>query len=469
MNITQAINHLLGQFDELPWENMHSLTVSGDAWPENSSQLWQTIQTIHQWLVTHQLGECLVSGYVSGTTDLNMAEAEIEPGDRWTFSIDKNCAAGTTFFFTLEGFERSLIHDKQDPFATLEKIKLCDQFQPFSTYQFTILPIEAIPFLPNQNWSGEDNPRLVVRTFAEAIALPHRVSAWLPIGPVPADHSPIYQCWRRIAIAKLGLVLPHEIIQTESKTEGIEATLKGPRKLKVAIEANVPESPQLFEQLVSAVRWVYESTDHLTSRHDLLIHHLVVEWVTGETWFQGLANHLEEAKRNAADSFRFYLAGETKEVLSSLANLRKAMFDEVSQVSRDVTELVSTLWKDLTLIVGAALINLIPKGVAIQSPEIIYRVVVIFILTHFLFRVSTSLRKQNLSRQEREEWRKRLFKYIEETDYKNLVEKPIQKHLLTFRISAILLFLLYIFLAVSLWNPPDFLVVELDAVPTAFL
>ncbi|MGE0684235.1 MAG: hypothetical protein AB7P69_25420, partial [Candidatus Binatia bacterium] len=456
MNITDAIAELLNflqrQASGAPREDAQSFVVSGDSWPTDASDGWQSMRDVHRWLVGKNLGACNLRGDISGAADFDTQDAGIEPGDRWSFSINKNIEAGEACFLTLAGFVEGL---RKGDLSATRTIRICGNFQPFSTYRAVFLPLEVedVDMQP-EPWKGEDDPRQIVRVLSEGAALPRSIAFWLPCSQTPSDDRDVYRCWRGVAIEKLGLSLPHEIM----KRDGLEVTIKGPRKLTLAVEHETPNTQDLFDQLIPTVRWVYESADHLSSRHDLLIHHLVVEWGDSRQWFKGLTKHLEEARRNAADSFRFYLAGETKEVLASLADLRKAMFDEVTQVSKDITELVSTLWKDLALVIGAVLINLIPKGNELQRPEIIYRVVSGFIIVHFLFRIITSGRQQILSARERDKWKRRLFKYIEESDYKELVDKPITSHLRTFWGSAGILMLLYVSLTITLWNPPSFLI-----------
>lgn len=456
MSITDAIAELLSflqvQGTGAPREDRHSLVASGNSWPEDASGGWQVMREVCLWLGDKHLGTCHLSGEVSGVADFNAPIASIEPGDRWSFSINKNVAVGEAYFFTIAGLVEGL---RNEDLSGARTIRICGNFQAFSTYRAVFLPLEleAVNLLP-EPWKGEDDPRQVVRILSEGVILPRSIAFWLLYGQTPSDDSDVYRCWRGVAIEKLGLSLPHEILNRD----GLEVIIKGPRKLTLAVEREMPNTQELFGQLVATVRWVYESADHLSSRHNFLIHDLVVEWEHSERWFEGLAKHLEEARRNAADSFRFYLVGETKEVLASLADLRRAMFSEVAQVSADVTELVSTLWKDLTLVIGAVLINLIPKGSELHRPEVLYRVVICFIVVHFFFRVVTSWRKQRLNGQERDKWKRRLFRYIEESDYQELVDRPIASHLRTFWGSVMLLALVYTTLGITLWNPPNFLV-----------
>jgi hypothetical protein len=285
------------------------------------------MRDVHRWLVGKNLGACNLRGDISGAADFDTQDAGIEPGDRWSFSINKNIEAGEAYFLTLAGFVEGL---RKGDLSAARTIRICGNFQPFSTYRAVFLPLEVedVGMRP-EPWKGEDDPRQIVRVLSEGAALPRSIAFWLPCSQTPSDDRDVYRCWRGVAIEKLGLSLPHEIV----KRDGLEVTIKGPRKLTLAVEHETPNTQDLFDQLIPTVRWVYESADHLSSRHDLLIHHLVVEWGDSRQWFKGLTKHLEEARRNATDSFRFYLAGETKEVLASLADLRKAMFDEVAQVS----------------------------------------------------------------------------------------------------------------------------------------
>lgn len=297
MTISEALEALALFIDrfksEPPSEDTKSFVVSGNEWPEDAIDAWRSMQCINAWLAENNLGESLLGGQVSGPVDFGAEAASIDPGDRWSYSINKNLETRGTFFLDVDTFRDNL---RTADLSAIRMIRVRDDFEPFTTYGLAILPLlphGAAPAI--EEWKGEDDPRQIVRILSSGVALPHSVAFWLPHPPAPSDDSRTYRAWRAVTIEKLALMLPHEIL----KGATLEAIIKGPRKLSRTIETRGPSDQDLLDMLAATVRWVYESSDQLNSRHDLLMHHLVVEWTDCRTWIAGLATHLEEARRNA--------------------------------------------------------------------------------------------------------------------------------------------------------------------------
>lgn len=414
-----------------------------------------TLRSLDNALEAAGLGACSLSGEIRGEHDLKSVTLSALKGDKQQLRINKTQKNGSLYFFQLEGLASSLLQDSSF-ISRARKVRFAffdsasgqpKDFPPFATAATWFLPWRVDKSSIANEWKGLVDPRKLVRDLTnQPGVLPSDIRPWLLKELEPPASSRVYETWKVAAANHLAYVLPLEI--TTSDAHGNKAvTVKGDRYRTIPV-VSLSDSDSnwgtLFDELHACAKWVYETRQEADSKHTLLNYHLGLQWPDDTNWPDSLP--LRKALSNARDAYRLHLLDSSKELLKSFTELRNSLHDEVNKVSENTRTLATTLWRDFAIAAGVVALQFV-TGKDKLSPSGIRVLAIatsVFISISFLVTLGTNARFHRIARDSRKEWRDKLYSFINDKDFDDLVTQPITKGLRTYRFVALITALVYL-------------------------
>lgn len=386
-------------------------------------------------LSVSNLGVLAVYGDISGEVDLQSGDLRTMEGEPISVRLVKTAEAGSGYFVTRAGFEAAL-SDAEFMLAA-RKIWIAEDFLPFSSKSCVYSPWGSAvdPKRPEDTF---DSPRRLVRDQSYQLA-PIDIRPWYLT--VPGDgSSDVFAAWKEAAVRNLIFCLPTEIRAFDAIQQVV---LKGARSAFADVDLSKPQS-QLFDLVTDAVRWVYDQRRDTETKFHLLNNHLALYWPEKAKWPMGLAGVLDHALASAREAFAFHLQDDSKEAIKSLGDLRKALQEEVARSQTATRDLLSALWRDAA-IAGAAFalrsattnasaVNIASLGAA----ALLFASLLTTVLSNWRFDV--------LAKQVRAQWRQRLYAFMSDTQWAELVSRPISRARWVYRASIVPVFAVYVVL-----------------------
>ena len=390
-------------------------------------------------LLQGNLGTLAVFGAISGEIVL---DGESQPGisdEAISVRLLKKAKSNSAYFVTLDGFSAAL--GDADFMMDAQTIWIADNFLPFATQACVYAPWGSA-IASKSSDDRFDSPRRLVRDESYRLT-PSDVRPWYLT--IPGDEeSSAFAAWKEQAVRSLVFCLPTEI---RSSAQSVQVVLKGARSAFADIDLAQPHS-QLFNLVTDAVRWVFDQRRDTETKFHLLNNHLALYWPDGAKWPSGLGVVLGHALASAREAFAFHLQDDSKEAIKTLGDLRKALQEEVTRSQTATRDLLSSLWRDAA-IAGAAFAlrftttsstasNLVSLGVAV----LLLISLMSTILSNFAFNI--------LANDVRSQWRKRLYAFMSETQWNELVIVPISQARWVYRVSIVPVAIVYVFLIAGL-------------------
>lgn len=325
------------------------------------------------------------------------------------------CTDGIAFLST-EAFGRwlSALQLPNEGESTI--VRVAASTRPFRTQRLSIGPwqedLVPAPFVASKPVHE------LVRVLGDTPRVPQDVGALLLCAPeaVPPDDA-VFRTWLQIAYPALVLALAGEV-------ENHRLVFPGPPRLTLAIDGTWPmEGLGLtgFADLQAAAAWVYEAKATAETRHRLFMAEFarVVEPSSSvaAAVVQGAALALEGARI----SYQYGLNDQSKDALKNLSDLRKSVMDETAKIIETGRQLAlntaGALFYGLGLLAGKLLSSISPWVLdAMGVLGALYLGAIIG--TNYQF-----LRQQ---RSQRLVWRKKLYRYLTNDEYADLVATPVR-------------------------------------------
>ena len=380
-------------------------------------------------------------GDISGSIDLVNADVSSIEGEAVAVRLTKNVEAEAAYFLTRTGFEAALC----DPefMLTTRKIWIAEDFLPFATRSCVYAP-----------WSSAidqkrvddtfDSPRRLVRDQSYQLA-PIDIRPWYLM--IPGDESSgVFVSWKETAVKNLIFCLPTEIRASDT---GRQVVLKGARSAFADVDLSKPQS-QLFDVATDAIRWVYDQPRDTETKFHLLNNHLALYWPEKAKWPMGLEGVLDHALASAREAFAFHLQDDSKEAIKSLGDLRKALLEEVARSQIATRDLLSALWRDAA-IAGAAFAL---RSATTNSSAVIAASLgaATLLFASLLTTVLSNWRFDVLAKQVRVQWRQRLYAFMSDNQWIELVTRPISRARWVYRASVVPVVAVYaVLIGALLW------------------
>lgn len=380
-------------------------------------------------------GTLAVFGSISGQVDLANGDVSSIEGEAIAVRLMKKVEAQAAFFITRAGFEAAL-SDAEFMLAA-RRMWIAEDFLPFATRACVYSPWSSAV---DQKRLEEifDSPRRLVRDESYQLA-PIDIRPWYLIVPGD-DTSGVFAAWKEAAVRNLIFCLPTEIRTSEASRQVV---LKGVRSVFADVDLSKPQA-RLFDIVTEAVRWVYDQRRDTETKFHLLNNHLALYWPENAKWPMGLAGVLDQALASAREAFAFHLQDDSKEALRSLGDLRKALQDEVARSQTATRDLLSALWRDAA-IAGAAFAlrsattnSSVVKIASLGAAALLFASLLTTVLSNWRFDV--------LAKQVRAQWRQRLYAFMSDNQWVELVTRPVSRARWVYRASIVPVMAVYVVL-----------------------
>jgi hypothetical protein len=374
---------------------------------------------------------------VSGKLELDSTTIDDIENEQITFRLEKKVTAEWCFFLTETAFANAL---EDEAFCTVPRaIWVASRFERFATGMWTICPWDG----PKKHTSPAaffELPRKLVRDQTHEMTT-RTVDPWLIRGEPPASSS-VFNCWSRAAAKWLAYTLPSEV-----RTDGTKkwVIFKGPKSTSADIVEAGWYSQEAFVALSQAVDWVYGKASDAEAKFQFLNSHLSLNWPTGRNWPSGVEDVLPLSLASARDSFAFHLQDIAKDALKTLGDLRKGLQEEVAKTQVATRDLVSSLWRDLG-IAGVALALKLPSGTQMSQHVLDWIITATAIVLPLSLCITggTNWRFNRLADAARNEWKPKLYGFVERSEWERIVERPIRHGRHVYYLILLFISLLYI-------------------------
>lgn len=381
------------------------------------------------------LGTLAVFGNVSGAVDLVVGNASSIDGEAASVRLTKTDQPNSAYFVTKTGLEAALGNPQF--MLVARRIWIADDFLPFRTKQCVYSPW-GVAVDQSMSEDGFDSPSRLVRDQSHRLT-PTDIRPWYLI--VPGDEgSDVFSMWREYAVRNLIFCLPTEIRASDA---ALQVVLKGARSAFANVDLDEPQS-HLFGVVMETVRWVYDQRRDTDTKFQLLNNHLALYWPEHAKWPLGLKGVLDHALASTREAFAFHLQDDSKEAIKSLGDLRKALQDEVARSQTATRDLLAALWRDAA-IAGAAF-ALRSATTASPASNLVSLGAAALLLVSLLTTVAANWRFDVLAGQVRVQWRKRLYAFMSDGQWNELVVQPISRARTVYRISIVPVSIVYLIL-----------------------
>lgn len=295
-------------------------------------------------------------------------------------------------------------------------VRVAGSIAPFRTLGFVVCPWDAAE--TNEVAPPLRSPRDIVRSIGSVSPLPADIRPFLLAG---LDDIP----WRDVVFnAWLYAAVPTLAYSIASEVENAFLTFVGPPRLTLSLDATwdpADLSEAGFISLQQAVLWIYELEREAQLRHHLFAHEFARVARNCQSAAKAIGASCSDAWDGAKITYQYGLNEQSKDAIKSLSELRKTVAEETSRILDTSRQLAlgsaGALFYELGLLAGKLVTAVSPwvfDAMAILG--FAYLAAVIVANTRFLI-------QQNHLRRS---WRKKLYRYITDVEYRDLVTTPVQ-------------------------------------------
>jgi hypothetical protein len=388
------------------------------------------------------LGKLELFAEVAGRLEIANVEGDDIDGESLTVILEKSTKDDRCFFFSQKGFKGWLegLSVTGQSLKNRKCIEIIGDFSEFSTFLFSVKPFGSEWSLPDFKQAPE-KPGKLVRDFTQRFT-PQYIDAWL-LNDKPAESSEAFRTWSTVALQKLLYCLPTEI---RSDGDDVEVFFRGGRSLPIPVEKAIAWDKINFDLIYEVCEWIYSTPREAETKFQLLNNHVGINWGATETWPSGTNDVLSNSFAGAREAFAFHLQEQSKEAVKSLGDLRKGLQEEVNKTQSATRDLVSALWRDFAVagVVAALKAPILPTTIPDASMKVLQLGVAVLLFLSILVSTISNLKFNNLADGSRRDWRKKLYSFMSDADWKRLVEVPIGSGRAVYWLSWSLCLVLYL-------------------------
>ncbi|WP_150046222.1 hypothetical protein [Methylomonas rhizoryzae] len=266
----------------------------------------------------------------------------------YRFTVQFTSSDVSPHLFSPEGWNSFLLNEKLLYKAV--EVKLAFIENGFSTKAFTVDRWIDAPFssgLQEPNKIVSNSPRKLVRCQSAEFMAPLRIEPWIHISPA-TEQSEVITIWKKVAATMIAKSLPNELYKEESVQKALLAG-QPPRRLEFG-EIQLNES--VFQLLQEVAAWIYLEGEDVEVKHTFLSSELARAWTSTDSFCIGLDSRLANALESARLVYKAHLRSGSKDTLKALADLRKALNDDVQKLLQQSKELSGAIWRDVAIAIG---------------------------------------------------------------------------------------------------------------------
>lgn len=260
------------------------------------------------------------------------------------------------------------------------------------------------------------NPRTLVREYSSERSVPASIGRWLLRRDETIDlNVAICRIWAEAAVSAIMLALPNEV-----EDEQASLRFRGPPRLSLRYERTAigPAERQVFADLETAAAWVFENERETELRHTLLATEIARSGGDG-TVLSVFGDRLAPSLEGARIAYELSVAGTSADTLKALADLRKAVTEEMAKVTEATRQTITAVTGAIAVGMGL----LAARSTTKTEPWLIEAVMVVAVV-YVLLILATGAQFVLLQRSVRSDWQVRLYRFLPSSDYRKLVTKP---------------------------------------------
>ena len=260
----------------------------------------------------------------------------------------------------------------------------------------------------------------------------------------------------RLGILALSSCLVQEL---RCEQDNYKVTLRGLKRQELPLFNDLDTYDIiLLKNLIKAVAWVYEERSE--TRLKLIMDRLSMDIGPRMSLVKGMESFLEDALQQAKDSYAFVILERKDAYHKEMRDLLKDMKSQADMYAAKVRDLVSSLTRDILGILIFVALSFISKFDQNKLTELLNSIELatfLKFLAGYLILSSTlqsisHFRDANLSYEESKQWLGILQNYTSKDDNQKKFIEPISKRRCTLFIAMIACGLIYLLLAIAIWN-----------------
>lgn len=243
--------------------------------------------------------------------------------------VIKKPVGGRVFFASLAGFSAAL----EDKALTLaSELLVLNFFTGFKTKGFSVLswdgePLPGLPCLEPK--SDAIDPRKGVVRDLTGTTVPADPYRWILIGDDGSGEP--WNIWKFLAAKNLATLLVSDVW----KEDTTKVSLNGARKRTFSLGERCQDD-KAYAKICQAADWILVKQD-TEARHEVLVRRLSAivrdSHSNGDLeWLTVLPEYLQEALDGARLDHRAYVRSKSAETVKAMADLRKAVGEDVSRI-----------------------------------------------------------------------------------------------------------------------------------------
>lgn len=249
-------------------------------------------------------------------------------------------------------------------------------------------------------------------------------------GLVPADLRPflladdsnasfgdaVYEAWRAYAASKLLLAIATEVL-SDNRVEFV-----GPPRLNIP-NFDPTKSPELvdwFELVQEAARWIYDDDREVDLRHRLFSQEFARLAYGLASIGDAMTRSGAAALEGAKITYSFHVHEISKDALKSLSDLRKAVSEDTQKMFESVRQVALSAAGALFYVIGlvAARLSSAPMD------AVVFDVLLMVGMIYSGGIVSVNYHVIVLQRELRSVWRSKIYRYLTDEEYAQMVQDP---------------------------------------------
>lgn len=415
-----------------------------------TEQIYQDLCAVGRQLNTGEGWSLTVNNNTFSDTPVNLDGAYSSYYEGSSKLLLSKPSTGDKYFVTEQGLE-GFLNNKESEFGT-GNIKFYFDGKSFESLTTSVYHFEDAP----KKIIGHDKPVNAikyVRPLDKAYfdLAPMNVLSWIVSDNV-TSRVDLPKSWKRQATKRLIVSMCSEFVSANDNA--IELIFRGDRRKTVSIGGPIFEDLSYYYGIINeAAYWIFADSKDIDTRHTIFNSQLAYLIPEKRDLCDGkdgeFAQTLSWALDNSKVAYRYHLQASSKELVKSLTDLNKALFDYIGKIRQNTTDLVNGMWKDFTTVFALLILNYsvkkpdLPEGFykCLGIGIIVYLIVSFGFVSRMGFWFFSSLKKNMV------DWRSKLYSYLTNDDWNNYAISPLETAQGRYRNAFFVVMALYVAMA----------------------
>lgn len=269
--------------------------------------------------------------------------------------------------------------------------------------------------------------------------LPKDVNSWITseknISNIP------FQSWKFHSSLRLLCSICSEVFAEKDK---VELYFRGERRKKYCFEiSDSAFYENTFEIVTLSSDWIFNQSKDIDTRHSIFNQQVSI-LLSDSSTESDFSSVLTAALDNSKLAYRYHLQSSSKDLTKTLTDLNKTLFEYISKIRQNTTDLMSAVWRDFSTVLGLMLLNF-----SIKKPDLpieIFNYLAVALCIYLVASISLTARisfwyynnlKENLS-----DWKDKIYGYLSDNEFQQYAYSPLKsaqsKYKTTFYIALTL-------------------------------